>query len=89
MNYIQPTAYILNIKTDQGFNNIESILSQKVAHISDLSCAEQERKELLHALNSLLTALEPDLTIPQYQQQLYLEGVAIPRAKQALLKYGK
>lgn len=89
MNYIQPTAYILNIKTDQEFSAIENILSTKVAHISDLSCAEQERKELIHALNSLLTALEPDLSLPQYQQKLYLEGVAIPRAKQAISKYGK
>ena len=43
--------------------------------------------KLEHALRSLLTASTPDPLVPKWQNDAYLQTVAIPRAREALEEY--
>lgn len=93
MDYITPTKYVVNISTEIKqpfyFLNIENQVDALLKDISDSSCAEQQRKELLRALNTLVLAVTSEDNSLEKQKDLYLKTVAIPRAMEAITKYGK
>lgn len=93
MDYIIPTQYIVNISTEIKqplyFSQIENQVDSLISEISEYSCAEQQRKELLRALNTLVLAVTSEDNSLEKQKELYLKTVAIPRAMEAINKYGK